>query len=72
MIKTKFVKSIPIFITLLVLVPAGTALAHSPVFPIENHSPAIAYHIDNPAKSWAIYDELDHLDEGEILECTLE
>jgi len=35
------------------------------VFPGENHSPTTAYHIDNPAKSWAIYDELDHPDEGE-------
>ena len=53
---------------LLVLVPVGTAFAHSPVFPGENHSPATAYHIDDPVKSWAIYDELDHLDEGEYYE----
>lgn len=65
MLKTRFVKFVPIFIALLVLVPVGTALAHSPVFPGENHSPATAYHIDDPVKSWAIYDELDHLDEGE-------
>ena len=65
MLKTRFVKFVPIFIAVLVLVPAGTALAHSPVFPGENHSPATAFHIDDPVKSWAIYDELDHLDEGE-------
>ena len=65
MLRRKFAKFIPIFIALLVLVPAGTALAHSPVFPGENHSLATAYHIENPAKSWAVYDELDHLDEGE-------
>jgi len=43
----------------------GNALAHSPVFPGENHSPATAYNIENPAKSWAIYDELDHHYKGE-------
>ncbi|MDH4367821.1 MAG: hypothetical protein OEV57_06825 [Dehalococcoidia bacterium] len=68
MVKIRLVRFVPIFITLLVLVPVGTALAHSPVFPGENHSPATAYHIDDPVKSWAIYDELDHLDEGEYYE----
>jgi len=71
MLKTRFVKFVPIFIALLVLVPVGTALAHSPVFPGENHSPATAYHIDDPVKSWAIYDELDHLDEGDYYEFSM-
>ncbi len=66
--KTRFAKLVPILTALLVLVPAGTALAHSPVFPGENHSPETAYHIDDPAKSWAIYDELDHPDLGEYYE----
>jgi len=71
MLKTRFVKFVPIFIALLVLVPAGTALAHSPVFPGENHSPETAYHIDDPVKSWAIYDELDHLNQGEYYEFSM-
>jgi len=65
MLKAKFIKFMPIFIALLVLVPAGAAFAHSPVFPGENHSPATAYNIENPAKSWAAYDQLNHPDEGE-------
>jgi hypothetical protein len=44
----------------LVLVPVTTVLAHSPVFPEENHSPSTAYEIDDPAKSWAIYTWLEH------------
>jgi len=71
MLKTRFVRFVPVFIALLVLVPVGTAFAHSPVFPGENHSPATAYHIDDPVKSWAIYDELDHLDEGEYYEFSM-
>ena len=68
MLKRRFVRFVPVFVALLVLVPMGTALAHSPVFPGENHSPETAYHIDDPAKSWAIYDELDHPDLGEYYE----
>jgi len=68
MLKIRFVRFVPIFVALLVLVPVGTAFAHSPVFPGENHSPDTAYHIDDPAKSWAIYDELDHPDLGEYYE----
>jgi hypothetical protein len=71
MLKTRFVGFVPIFIALLVLVPVGTAFAHSPVFPGENHSPETAYHIDDPAKSWAIYDELDHPDLGEYYEFSM-
>ena len=43
----------------LVLAPAMAALAHSPVFPEENHDPSTAYEIDDPAKSWAIYTWLE-------------
>ncbi len=43
-----------------VLVPVSTVLAHSPVFPEENHGPSTAYEIDDPAKSWAIYTWLEH------------
>ena len=71
MLRTRFVRFIPLFVALLVLVPVGTALAHSPVFPGENHSPETAYHIDDPAKSWAIYDELDHPDLGEYYEFSI-
>jgi hypothetical protein len=44
----------------LVLVTVTTVLAHSPVFPEENHGPSTAYEIDDPAKSWAIYTWLEH------------
>jgi hypothetical protein len=71
MLKTRFVKFLPLVIALLVLVPVGSALAHSPVFPGENHSPETAYHIDDPAKSWAIYEELDHPDLGEYYEFSM-
>ena len=37
----------------------ASALAHSPVFTSGNHSPATAYQIVDPAKSWAIYAGLD-------------
>jgi hypothetical protein len=61
----RVIKIILIVLLLFVLIPGSIALAHSPVFPGENHSPETAYQIDNPAKSWAIYDELDNLDGGE-------
>jgi len=35
-------------------------LAHSPVFPEENHDPSTAYEINDPAKSWAIYTWLEN------------
>jgi len=44
----------------LVLAPVTAVLAHSPVFPEENHGPSTAYEIDDPAKSWAIYTRLEH------------
>jgi hypothetical protein len=53
---------IPFFTILpaiLVLVPATSVLAHSPVFPGENHSPSTAYEINDPDKSWAIYTALE-------------
>jgi len=49
-----------ILLTILVLVPATAILAHSPVFPEENHSPSTAYEISNPDKSWAIYTALEN------------
>jgi len=65
MIKRRVIHIALTVFLLFVLIPGSIALAHSPVFPGENHSPETAYQIDNPAKSWAIYDELDHMDEGE-------
>jgi hypothetical protein len=57
----KFARFVPIIlIAVWVLVSPAIALAHSPVFPEGNHSPATAYQIDDPAKSWAIYRELEH------------
>ena len=49
-----------VLVASLVLVPVTTVLAHSPVFPEENHGPSTAYEIDDPAKSWAIYAWLEH------------
>jgi hypothetical protein len=49
-----------ILLTIMVLVPATAVLAHSPVFPEENHSPSTAYEISDPDKSWAIYTALEH------------
>jgi hypothetical protein len=55
----------------LVLAPAATALAHSPVFPEENHSPATAYQINDPAKSWAVYNTLEHDNSGDYYRFTV-
>jgi hypothetical protein len=38
---------------------AVPALAHVPAFGTDNASPATATHIDEPTKSWAIYERLD-------------
>jgi len=56
----RLIPFIAVLLTILVLVPATAALAHSPVFPEENHSPSTAYEISNPDKSWAIYTSLEH------------
>jgi len=48
-----------ILLVTLVLAPATLVLAHSPVFPEENHGPSTAYEIGDPAKSWAIYTWLE-------------
>ncbi len=55
----------------LVFSVATTALAHSPLFPEENHDPANAYQINNPAKSWAIYTALEHPDRGDYYRFTV-
>jgi len=64
MLKTRLVQFLTIFITLSFLAPVGVASAHSPVFSGENNSPNTAYQIDDPSKSWAIYDELGRPDKG--------
>jgi len=51
---------ISILLVSLVLAPVTLVLAHSPVFPEENHGTSTAYEIDDPAKSWAIYTWLEH------------
>jgi hypothetical protein len=55
----RFVVFTFVLLASLVLVPVTTVLAHSPVFPEENHGPSTAYEIDDPAKSWAIYTWLE-------------
>jgi len=55
----RFIVVTGLLLVVLVLVPATAALAHSPVFPEENHGPSTAYEIDDPAKSWAIYTWLE-------------
>jgi hypothetical protein len=56
----RLIPFIAILLTILVLIPATAALAHSPVFPEENQSPSTAYEISDPDKSWAIYTSLEH------------
>jgi hypothetical protein len=56
----RFVVLTGILLATLVLAPTTAVLAHSPVFPEENHGPSTAYEIDDPAKSWAIYTWLKH------------
>ena len=67
----KFARFAPIIlIAVLVFASPAIALAHSPVFPEDNHSPATAYQIDDPAKSWAIYNALEH-DSGDYYKFTV-
>jgi hypothetical protein len=56
----RLIPSIAILLAILALAPATAVLAHSPVFPEENHSPSTAYEISDPDKSWAIYTVLEH------------
>jgi hypothetical protein len=46
---------------LILIILAPISSAHVPVKAGENDSPKSALHIDDPLKSWAIYDELDCL-----------
>jgi hypothetical protein len=55
----------------LVFTVTTTVLAHSPVFPDGNHNPVDAYQINDPAKSWAIYTALEHLDKGDYYKFTV-
>jgi len=48
-----------ILLAVLVLTPVAVVLAHSPVFPEENHGLSTAYEIGDPAKSWAVYTWLE-------------
>lgn len=56
----RFVVLTGILLATLVLAPVTAVLAHSPVFPEENHGLSTAYEIDDPAKSWAIYTWLEN------------
>jgi hypothetical protein len=69
--RMRFISYAAVLITALVLVPASAVFAHSPIFPEENHDPAHAYQINNPAKSWAIYTTLDHPDKGDYYKFTV-
>jgi hypothetical protein len=55
----RFIIFTTILLITLVSAPVTAALAHSPVFPEENHGPSTAYEISDPAKSWAIYTWLE-------------
>jgi len=48
----------PLLLIVVVTFIATPALAHSPLFPQENHSISTAMVINDPLKSWAIYHEL--------------
>jgi len=56
----RFIVFAIILLTTLVLAPVTVALAHSPVFPEDNHGTPTAYEIGDPAKSWAIYTWLEN------------
>jgi len=56
----KFIVFAIILIATLVLAPVTAALAHSPLFPEDNHGTSTAYEISDPAKSWAIYTWLEN------------
>ncbi|NYT01049.1 MAG: hypothetical protein GKB99_04930 [Methanocellales archaeon] len=56
---------ISLLTTALVFTLLSTALAHSPLFPDENYSPATAYQIEDPLKSWAIYTALNNPEKGD-------
>jgi len=58
----RFIVFTCILLVTLVIAPATAVLAHSPVFPEENHGPSTAYEIGDPAKSWAIYAWLENED----------
>jgi hypothetical protein len=60
-----FVLFVTVLVLVSVIVPTSAVSAHSPLFPGENHSPGTAYQINDPAKSWAIYNTLDHPDKGD-------
>ncbi|MDD1747893.1 MAG: hypothetical protein LUQ16_09035 [Methanomassiliicoccales archaeon] len=49
----------PLLLMAILLVASSPAAAHSPLFPVENHSIDTAMAIDDPAKSIAIYHELE-------------
>lgn len=61
---TKLAISVVVSVVVSVLAPKPVT-AHSPLFPEDNHGLATAYHIDDPAKSWATYTALDHSDKGD-------
>ncbi len=63
--RIRFIIFVAAVMIALVLIPASTVFAHSPIFPEGNHDPSRAYQIENPAKSWAIYTTLDHADKGD-------
>jgi hypothetical protein len=50
---------VTLLITIMVLAIAAPAEAHSPLFPQENHSIDTAMIIEDPAKSFAVYHELE-------------
>jgi len=63
--RMRLITYLAVLIVVLVIVPASSVFAHSPIFPEENHDPTHAYQINNPTKSWAIYTTLDHTDKGD-------
>ncbi|MFC1933441.1 hypothetical protein ACFLXU_07500 [Chloroflexota bacterium] len=67
----RFVVFTCILLATLVLTPVTAVLAHSPVFPEENHGPSTAYEIDDPAKSWAIYTWLEHKGSADYYKFTI-
>ena len=77
----RFIICVTILLGTLVFAPVTAALAHSPLFPEDNHGPLTAYEIGDPAKSWAIYTRLENegiadyykftISEGEKIQVTI-
>ncbi len=66
------VRSLAAMLPLMMLLASGASLGHSPVEPADGGSLETATHVDEPAKSWAIYGHLDGAGDTWYFEMDLE